>query len=106
MTIRIDLYTKVVLTAIVLLLGAVAIQPLLNPVPVRAQTESPNLYIEPGLTRIPDAHGAETLGKLVIDLKTGDTWGFPMIVTAYREPAVSKPVFIGRFDFSAMKRKP
>src|SRR5947208_16885471 len=99
MPIRIDLYTKVALTAIVLLLGAVAIPPLLNPVPVRAQNEWPNFYVEPGLTRIPDANtiGGETLGKLVINLRTGETWGFPMVTTAYREPVVSKPVFNGTF---------
>jgi len=106
MTIRIDVYTKILLTAAVLLLGACVCQPLLRPVSVRAQSDAPALFIEPGLTRIPDANGIETMGKLVIDLKTGEAWGFPMILTAYREPTVSKPIFIGRYDFSAMKRKP
>ena len=106
MTLRIDLYTKALLTAIVLLLAALVSQPLLSPRSVQAQAESPSLFIEPGLTRIPDANGVETMGKLVIDLRTGDAWGFPMMISAYREPAVSKPIFVGRYDFSAMKRKP
>jgi hypothetical protein len=105
MTIRVDLYTKVVLTAAVLLLGALAVQPLLNPAAVRAEAEAASLYIEPGLTRIPGPNlGPDTMGKLVIDLKTGDAWGFPTIFTNYREPAISKPIYVGRMDFAAMKR--
>jgi hypothetical protein len=41
---------------------------------------------------------------MVIDLKTGDSWGFPMAFTTSTEPVVSKPVLLGRFDLSAMKR--
>jgi hypothetical protein len=105
MTSRIDLYSKVVLTAIALLLGAVAVHPWLAPAPVRAEMEAPSLFIEPGLTRIPDLRGGpETVGKMVIDLKTGDSWGFPMAFTTSTEPVVSKPVLLGRFDLSAMKR--
>ena len=105
MTIRVDLYTKIVLTAAVLLLGVLALEPLLSPTAVRAETGAPNLYIEPGLTRIPGPNlGPDTMGKLVIDLSTGDAWGFPTLFTNYREVAVSKPIYVGRMDFAAMKR--
>ena len=105
MTIRVDLYTKVVLTAAVQLLGVLALQPWLSPAAVRAEAETTSLYIEPGLTRIPGPNlGPDTMGKLVIDLKTGDAWGFPTIFTNYRESAVSKPIYIGRMDLAAMKR--
>jgi hypothetical protein len=99
-------YLKIVLTAIAVLLGVIALQPLLAPAPVHAEVEAPSLYIEPGITRIPDLRGGpETVGKMVIDLKTGEAWGFPMTLTTGPGQVVSKPVPLGRLDFSAMKRK-
>ena len=105
MTVRIDLYTKVMLTAVVLLLGVLALQPFLSPAAVKAESEAASLFIEPGLTRIPgQGPNSDTMGKLVIDLRTGEAWGFPTMFTNYRESAISKPVYIGRMDFGAMKR--
>ena len=99
-------YLKVVLTSIALLLGVIAMRPIFAPAPVRAEVETPSLYIEPGITRIPDLRGGpETIGKMVIDLKTGEAWGFPMTLITGPEQVFSKPVLLGRLDFSAMKRK-
>ncbi len=39
---------------------------------------------------------------MVIDLKTGEVWGFPTIYTVNNKPPVAKPAYLGRFDFSAM----
>src|SRR5580698_6862007 len=68
-------YTKVVLTVIALLLATLA----MRPVPVGAQTEAPNLYIEPGTSPIRNLKGGGITGegKVVINLSTGEVWGFP-----------------------------
>ena len=49
---------------------------------------------------------AEAQGKLVIDLSNGDVWGFPIVFTTSNKPPVSKPTYLGKYDFSAMKRVP
>jgi len=110
---RIDLYTKVILAAIALLLGAIAFRPLANPAPALAQASSRGLYIEPGtyMMRSPDGM-SQQLGKVVMDLHTGKVWGFP---TGSSQPypiqtngntqlPVSTPFLLGRFDLDAMSK--
>ncbi len=74
----IDLYTKLIITTIALLLGLIAIRMYDNPTAVQAQSDQSVLYIEPRVTmlRKPD-DGAQIQGKVVIDKRTGDIWGFP-----------------------------
>ncbi|MFN0169539.1 MAG: hypothetical protein ACKV22_24215 [Bryobacteraceae bacterium] len=50
-------------------------------------------------------------GKVVIDRRNGDVWGFPAstsapypIVTTSHEPPWSKAMYLGRFDCTSMKR--
>jgi hypothetical protein len=111
MTIRIDLYTKAVLTLIVLLLAALA----MRPAAAAAQMEPPNLYIEPGTSPIRNLNGGITAdGKVVINTSTGEVWGFPThsagapypieSLAADGRPNVVKPVFLGKFDFSSLRR--
>ena len=74
------------------------------------------VYIEPGVTmlRAPDG-SRQVLGKVVVDLRNGNVWGFPTnaaspypvdtrnIVSAGNvELPVSTPIFLGKFDFSKM----
>jgi len=104
---RTDLYTKALLTAAVLLLAAIA----MRPAPVRAQADR-DLHIEPGYTTLRKPDGSAQLrGKVVIDLQTGDVWGFPTLMdlpypvdVAKSEPPVSNPMYLGKFNFDAMKR--
>lgn len=104
--------TKPILTAILLLLCLLALQPALNTPPVHAGSDYPDLYIEPGTTTLRTLDGrGQVQGKVVIDRRTGDVWGFPTgtsapypVVTTSSEPPHSKPIYLGRFDFSAMKR--
>jgi hypothetical protein len=108
----VDFYTKVVLTAIALLLAGLAFRPVLAPVPVRAQADWPRFYIEPGSTLIRKPGGDLQLpGKMVVDLETGDIWGFPTnqdfpypVDYMNNKPAVSPAVYLGRYDFAGMKR--
>jgi hypothetical protein len=102
-----DLYTKVMLAAIVLLLGAIALRPLA----VQAQAGK-DLYIEPSYTTLRKPDGSAQLrGKVVIDMQTGDVWGFPTMMdlpypvdVAKSEPPVSNPMYLGKFNFDGMKR--
>lgn len=112
MTVRLDLYTKTVLTAIALLLAVLA----MRPAPVHAQIESqPTFYVEPGTNPIRNLNGGiPGDGKVVINMSTGDVWGFPTHGAGAPYPIealplngrapVSKPIYLGKFDFAAMKR--
>ena len=111
-TIRVDLYTKIVLTAIAVLLGVLTLRPVVNPARVWAQSDNANLYIEPGTVSIRKPDGSFLGdGRMVIDRKTGDIWGFPTYVAGapypvdpLNTPPTSKPTYLGHFDFPAMKR--
>lgn len=109
----IDLYTKVALTVIAGLLAVIAFRPfVLTTDLVQAQTDRPMVYVEPGTTTIrsPDG-GSQGEGKMMINLRNGDIWGFPTmyagapypIDSLNSKPAVAKAIYLGRFDFSSMK---
>lgn len=110
--IRADLYTKVVLTAIAAFLGVIALRPALRPVTAHAQSDGSNLYVEPGVISIRKPDGSYLGdGRMVIDRNTGDVWGFPTFlqgapypIDIMNSPSVSKPTYLGRFEFSLMKR--
>src|SRR5581483_9371166 len=73
----IDFYTKAILTVIALLLAVVASLPFFKPAPVRAQDDTRHFYIEPGNTIIRKPGGDfQQAGRMVVDLDTGDIWGF------------------------------
>jgi hypothetical protein len=111
---RIDLYTKCVLTAIALLLAVIALRPIARPSPVAAASgDYSYLYVEPRVTalRKPDGTG-QMQGKVFIDMRNGDIWGFPTLSgapypvdTTSTVPPVSEPMYLGKFDFSKMTRK-
>lgn len=106
-----SLYTKAVLTAIAILLGILVLRPAGDPPPVLAQTDNEHLFIEPGTTMLRRVDGSgQVLGKVVIDRRTGDVWGFPTATNApypvavtSHDPPLSKPMYLGKFDFGAMK---
>lgn len=108
----VDLYTKVVLTAIAVTLGVLAVRPISQPPKVEAQSMAPAIYIEPGTTiiRKPDGNSLGE-GKLVINLRTGEIWGFPTstVGSLYpvdgtsKKPPVVQGVYLGRFEFSDLQ---
>ena len=106
------IYTQAVLTIIALFLGIIAFRPAANPVAVHAQSDSPSIYVEPRTTLLRKPDGTSQMqGKVFIDLRTGDTWGFPTLSdvpypvdAAKSEPPVSEPMYLGRFDLSKMNR--
>jgi hypothetical protein len=81
--------------------------------PAFAQSSSEDpIYIEPGvrMLRAPDG-SRQVLGKVVVDLRTGNVWGFPTttdqpypVDVTSQQPPTSKPFLLGKFDFSGMHR--
>jgi len=62
---------------IAVLLGILALRPVATPAPVFAQPSPSTLYVEPGVTVIRKPDGTSQVeGKVMIDLSTGDVWGF------------------------------
>ena len=110
---RTDLYQRAVLTVIALLLGFLALRPATNPMPVLAQPSASSIYVEPGVTTLRKPDGTEQVqGKVMIDLQTGDVYGFPTLSgasypvdTTRPEPPVSHPMYLGRFDLTGMRRR-
>lgn len=105
------LYTRILLTLIAVFLGIVALRPIVRPAPVEAQADSPRVYVEPGTTTLRNPDGTQQVeGKVMIDLRTGEIWGFPTLSpygypvdVAHSAPPVSAPMYLGRFDFSKMR---
>jgi hypothetical protein len=91
----------------------VALQPLVRPTTASAQADYRYLYIEPRTTiiRRPDG-GAQMQGRVVIDMRNGNVWGFPTLSSAPYPvdtmkpiPPVSEPMYLGKFDFSKIDNK-
>jgi len=108
-----DWMVRVLLLMIALPLAVLAIRPVVQPPPVSAQAgEQYPYYVEPGYTMIRKPDGtAQMYGKIVIDMRTGDVWGFPTLTqspypvdTATTTPPKSHPIYLGRFLFSEMKK--
>lgn len=108
-----DRTTKTLLVVIAALLFVMTLRPYLAPQRVAAQSfERYDFYIEPG-TQMLRAPGGDyqVLGKVMVDMKTGDIWGYPTadagpypVDVAKSAPPVSKPIYLGKFDFAAARR--
>ncbi len=109
---RTDIYTKVVFTTIAILLAVSALFPEREMRKVYAQSEQSWFYWEPGTTVIRTVDGlGKVQGKIAIDLRNGDVWGFPTgagvpypVVTTSHEPPWSKAIYLGRFDLTSARR--
>jgi len=110
-----DRYFRAVWLLMAVSLLVIALRPYVAPAPVRAQAapDPTAFYIEPGVHSIRLADGAgEVTGKIVVDLRSGNIWGFPTgmklpyPVTLRNETPLSHPVYLGKFDFAAMDKRP
>jgi hypothetical protein len=103
-------YTQIILTTIAILLAILVVRQYDTPSLVQAQ--SAGIYIEPGVTNLRRPDGfALVQGKMVVNLNTGEIWGFPTLTGGpypvdggKTTPPVSKPMYLGKFDFAAMHR--
>src|ERR1039458_10218804 len=111
-----DRFTKTMLVVIAVLLGMVAFRPIVHPAPVQAQaSEAYPFYLEPGYTMLRKPDGtAQVYGKVAVDMRTGDIWGFPTTVQGPYPIDNAKtvspkyyPLYLRKFMFSeAMKYTP
>jgi len=106
-------FTKIMLVVIAALLGIVALRPLAQPTAVRAQAaDGYPFYVEPGYTMLRKPDGtAQMYGKMVIDMRNGDIWGFPTLAqspypidSSQTKPPKSSPMYLGKFMFDAATR--
>lgn len=106
---------KTTMAVVIGLLALAAVRPLFFPEVSHAQAPAwpTSLYIEPGVTmlRAPDG-SRQVLGKVMIDLSTGNVWGLPTtggqpypIDGTKSKPPTSVPFLLGRFDFSVLSQQ-
>lgn len=109
---KLTVFDRIAVALILVLLGMLALRPLFTPEIARAQTSAGHYYVEPGIhvLRSPD-RTKQVHGKIVVDLTNGDIWGFPTaqdvpypVDTVRTQPATSLPMYLGRFDFNAVRR--
>jgi hypothetical protein len=97
--------TNILLFIIALALSVIAAKPFFAPHSAQATTESYPLYVEPGMTMLRAPDGTSNLyGKVMIDMSTGNIWGFPTLNQApypvdinSTKPPVSHPMLLGNF---------
>jgi hypothetical protein len=104
---------KLLLLVIASSLVIIALRPYIAPPAVAAQSEAHDLYIEPGVSmlRAPDG-SQQVLGKVVVDLRNGNIWGFPTfsqnpypVPAATRmPPPTSHPFLLGKFALADMDK--
>jgi hypothetical protein len=109
----VDKFTKLMLVVIAILLAILALRPIAQPPVVRAQAEDGYpFYVEPGFTMLRKPDGtAQMYGKMVIDMRNGDIWGFPTLTqspypvnSAQTKPPHSSPMYLGKFMFNEATR--
>lgn len=112
---KLNSFDRCALALATVFLGVIALRPLFKPEAAQAQVRGAQdqLYIEPGINiiRSPEKE-ILTQGKIVVDLTTGNIWGFPTgadtpyLVDPLRpKPMLSSPIFLGKFDLAAMHRE-
>jgi len=103
-----------VIAGLGLLLGVLAVRPVMAPEVVRAQDlpKACGLQFEPGTTTI-RAPGGDTqvAGKVAYDTCNGKIWGFPTLTNApypvdtmNPKPPVSHAIYLGRFAVEETQR--
>jgi len=74
-----DRQVKALLSVIAFFLGVIALRPYLSPTPAHADS-SGSVFIEPGVAMLRAPDGTkQVLGKVVVDLRNGNVWGFPTL---------------------------
>jgi hypothetical protein len=108
-----DRTIKILLLTIAIFLGVIALRPFFTAAPVHAQgPDAYPFFIEPGYVALRDPDGTRQLmGKMVVDMTNGDIWGFPTMTSSpypidstTATPPVSRPMFLGKFDFTRAHR--
>lgn len=109
----VDRSVKILLLVIAAAVSTIALHPYLVPPIVAAQSaQAGSFYVEPGVNilRAPDGT-QQVLGKVVVDLRNGNIWGFPTMsqdpypaAGAKTSPVTSHPFLLGKFALSDMDK--
>ena len=110
---QIDRCVKCLLGVIAISLVAIALHPYVFPPAAMAQSgEDHVFFVEPGVTmlRAPDG-SRQVLGKVIIDMRNGNVWGFPTLAHEpypaagpSSVPPTSHPFLLGKFALSDMEK--
>jgi hypothetical protein len=110
---KIDRFVKSLLLVIAVSLIMIALRFYVSPPAVQAQSgEGRALYVEPGIAmlRAPDG-SRQVLGKVVVDLRNGNIWGFPTMTQdpypaagTNSTPPTSRPFLLGKFALTEMDK--
>jgi hypothetical protein len=94
------------LAVIAAALMLIALRPYVQPQPVAAQSGNADpIYVEPGVFMLRQPEGGQVLGKVTVNLRTGNVWGFPTggpdpypMSLMDSKPQVSHAIPLGRFS--------
>jgi len=110
---KIDRSIKLLLAVIAVALTAIVLRPYAVPPAIFAQSsEGYPFFVEPGtaLLRAPDG-SRQVMGKVMIDLRNGNVWGFPTLqqdpypaTGTKTTPQVSHPFLLGKFAIADVDR--
>ena len=112
---RADSTIKLLLLIIAIFLGVIALRPFFVTEPVHAQSSDVYpFFVEPGYTALRSPDGSrQVLGKMIVDLRNGDIWGFPTLTSSpypidntVSTPPTSRPMYLGKFDFTRTYQPP
>ena len=112
---RCDFLTKLFLALIAVLLAAIVFRPLAQPQPALAQGgDAYPFQLLEGTVTLKPPDGGQTWGKVAVDMRTGDVWGFPFqaqntpfpVYGPSDTPKVSHPMYLGKMAFSEAVRHP
>jgi len=107
-----DRTLKALLFVIAIFVGIDALRPYLAPAHVQAQAYPREVFIEPGvfMLKAPDGR-RQVLGKVVVDLRSGNVWGFPTLSqdpypsnAMNTSPQTSHPFLLGKFALDDMNK--
>ena len=107
-----DRSVKCLLLVIAVCLCAIALHLYRTPPAVLAQSEGCSFFVEPGtsMLRAPDG-SRQVIGKVVIDMRNGNVWGFPTLAHEpypaagpASTPPTSHPFLLGKFALTDMEK--
>lgn len=109
---KLDGLVKFLLLVIAIFLGVIALHPYLTPPAVQAQSGGAHpIYVEPGAVMLYAQNGRNVMGRIVIDLRNGNVWGFPEFLEDSPQeflmnPHVptSHPVLLGKYALADMDK--
>lgn len=99
--------TQSLLAVIAAALLVIALRPYAAPAPVHADDAADPFWFEPGVYALRIPQGGQAYGKVAINLRTGNLWGFPTnssdpypVSPLDAKPLTSRPMPLGRFVLS------